>query len=142
MRYWLGVVSKEHVKRGVKGGFAQVCHGKKGPLTKLTAGDGFIYYSPKIAFQGKEPCKEFTAIGRVTSGKVYQVEMTPSFHPFRVDITYFPSKDAPLLDLMNDLELTQKKSWGMQLLKGLLEITQSDFETIAKAMDASLQSAK
>jgi hypothetical protein len=32
MRYWIGVVSKEHVMRGVQRGFAQVCHGKEGPL--------------------------------------------------------------------------------------------------------------
>ena len=35
MRYWLGVVSKEHVLRGVQGSFAQVCHGKKGPSTPI-----------------------------------------------------------------------------------------------------------
>lgn len=28
-KFWVGVVSKEHVQRGVTGGFCQVCHGKK-----------------------------------------------------------------------------------------------------------------
>ena len=26
--YWIAVASREHVRRGVAGGFAQVCHGK------------------------------------------------------------------------------------------------------------------
>ena len=128
--YWLGVVSKEHVTRGVKGGFAQVCHGKKGPLSKLSAGDGFIYYSPKMAMDKPEPCKCFTAIGKVKSGKVYQVELTPDFHPFRIDIDYFPCKDVPLEVLFDQLELTKERGWGMKLRRGLLEICEKDFHII------------
>lgn len=141
MCYWLGVVSKEHVQRGVQGGFAQVCHGKKSPLTKLSAGDGFIYYSPKVSMDRSEPCKCFTAIGKIKSGKVYQVEMTPSFHPFRIDIEYYSCKEVPLIALLDHLELTQKKNWGMQLRRGLLEITEADFLTIAKAMAIDSKSA-
>lgn len=112
MRYWLGVVSKNHVQRGVKGGFAQVCHGKKAPLMKLAAGNGFIYYSPRIAMDSPVACKCFTAIGKVKNGKVYQVEMTPDFHPFRIDIEYFPCTETPLEDVFDQLELTQRKSWA------------------------------
>jgi hypothetical protein len=36
MCYWIGVASKEHVMRAVQGGFAQVCHGKEGPLKHRT----------------------------------------------------------------------------------------------------------
>ena len=31
-RYWIGVVSREHVMLGVKGGFIQLNHGKRAPL--------------------------------------------------------------------------------------------------------------
>ena len=37
-RFWVGVVSKEHVLRGVEGGFCQVCHGKKAPLNRMKGG--------------------------------------------------------------------------------------------------------
>ena len=134
MRYWLGVVSKEHVQRGVQGGFAQVCHGKKGPLMKMVAGDGFVYYSPRISLYGKDLCQCFTAIGTIKTGKVYQFEMTPDFRPFRIDINYFPSRDVPISALISDLELTQHKSWGMQLRRGLVEISSKDFSTISLAM--------
>ena len=134
MNYWLGVVSKEHVMRGVKEQIAQVCHGKKGPLSRLRAGDGFIYYSPKISFQGNDPCKSFTAIGTVKTGTVYQVEMTPDFHPHRLDINYFPSTDVPVSELMDQLELTSQRSWGMLLRRGLIPLSKHDFLTIAQAM--------
>jgi len=64
MRYWLGVVSKEHVQNGVELGIAQVCHGKKGPLSNCQAGDGFVYYSPKIALNGKEPASALLPLGK------------------------------------------------------------------------------
>ena len=38
-RYWLGVASKDHVQIGVEGGFCQLCHGKKTPLTRMQRGD-------------------------------------------------------------------------------------------------------
>ena len=34
-KYWIGTVSREHVRIGVEGGFCQVCHGKKGPLARM-----------------------------------------------------------------------------------------------------------
>jgi hypothetical protein len=132
MKYWLGVVSKEHVQRGVRGGFAQICHGKRAPLTRLKAGDGFVYYSPKMAMDGTEPCKCFTAIGRVKEGKVYQVELALDFHPFRIDIEYFPSIETSIADI--ELELTQSPSWGMKLRRGLIEISRRDFDAVAMAM--------
>jgi hypothetical protein len=46
-RYWVGVVSREHVRRGVEGGFCQLSHGKEAPLRRLAPGDGFVSYSPR-----------------------------------------------------------------------------------------------
>jgi hypothetical protein len=134
MRYWLGVVSKNHVQRGVNGGFAQVCHGKKAPLMKMAAGDGLIYYSPKIAMDNPEKCQCFTAIGQIKNGKVYQVEMTTDFHPFRIDVDYALCRETPLADVFHQLELTKSKSWGIQLRRGLIELNAADFKALATAM--------
>ena len=136
MNYWLGVVSKEHVMGGVEGKFAQVCHGKRAPLARLKAGDGFIYYSPKITFRGNDPCKSFTAIGKVKTGTVYQFEMNPDFKPYRIDIEYLPCHDAPIAHLMDRLDLTKERSWGMLLRRGLLPLSEQDFLTIAESMGA------
>jgi hypothetical protein len=35
-KYWIGVASYEHVQRGIKGGFAQVCHGKISTLKHMS----------------------------------------------------------------------------------------------------------
>lgn len=50
MSYWVAVASKEHVQRGIAGGFAQVCHGKPTPLNRMETGDWIIYYSPTELF--------------------------------------------------------------------------------------------
>jgi len=45
--FWIGIVSRSHVVLGVRGGFAQLNHGKKAPLQRLKAGDGLVCYSPR-----------------------------------------------------------------------------------------------
>jgi hypothetical protein len=41
-QFWIGVVSRAHVQIAVNGGFVQLNHGKKAPLQKLQATDGFV----------------------------------------------------------------------------------------------------
>ena len=53
IKYWIGVVSKEHVLIGVKAGIAQIGHVKKSGLARMHKNDWFIYYSPKIALDSK-----------------------------------------------------------------------------------------
>nr|MCH9703347.1 EVE domain-containing protein [Chlamydiota bacterium] len=43
MKYWIGVASHEHVKRGEADGFCQVCHGKGAPLRRMKPGDLLVY---------------------------------------------------------------------------------------------------
>ena len=71
MRYWIGVASKDHVSRGVDGGFCQLCHGKAQPLKRMASGDWIIYYSPKERFEDTLLCQAFTAIGEVVGDAVY-----------------------------------------------------------------------
>jgi hypothetical protein len=75
MKYWIGVVSREHVKIGVAGGFCQLNHGKAAPIRRLTPEDWLIYYSPKTKLREGEPIKAFTAIGKIKGGEPYAVEM-------------------------------------------------------------------
>ena len=78
-QFWVGVVSREHVQLGVKGGFIQLGHGKKAPLQRLRAGDALVMYSPRTRYPTGEALQAFTAIGVVSTGKVYQAEMTDDF---------------------------------------------------------------
>jgi hypothetical protein len=134
VKYWLGIVSLAHVRKGVDGAFAQVCHGKKDALEQMTTGDFLIYYSPRVSMDSKERCECFTAIGRVANGVPYQVEVFPEFRPWRVDMEYLCSRDVPIQPWIGKLDFTQKKHWGMQLRKGLVRLSECDFERLFAAM--------
>jgi len=135
MHYWIGVASKDHVTRGVEGGFCQLCHGRAQPLKRMEPGDWIIYYSPKEAFGGDISCQKFTAIGRVIGEEVYQFEMAPGFIPFRRDIDFLPAQAADIRPLINHLNFIHNKDrWGYAFRFGHIEISQEDFELISSRM--------
>ncbi|HEX3126338.1 MAG TPA: EVE domain-containing protein [Thermoanaerobaculia bacterium] len=139
MKFWIGVASRDHVQRGVTGGFAQLNHGKRAPLKKIAASDGLIYYSPRMSFPDGEPCQAFTAAGRVRTGGVYQADMGGGFKPYRIDIDFVPTHDAPIRPLLSELEfLPDKTHWGAAFRFGYREISEADFRRILAAMGAEL----
>jgi hypothetical protein len=134
-RYWIGVASREHVQKGVEGGFAQVCHGKIGTLKTMTEGDWLIYYSPTFSFGGKDACRCFTAIGTIDKGEPYTFEMSKDFIPWRRNIIFLESKETPIEPLLENLTfIKDKKKWGFPFKLGSFEIPRKDFELIAKNM--------
>lgn len=134
-KYWIIVASREHVKTGEAGGFAQACHGKATPLKKMQTGDYVIYYSSKKYFNQTDKCQAFTAIGKVKDDHVYQVEMSPTFQPFRIDMEFLPSKEVSILPLIEDLTFIQnKQKWGYPFRWGTLAINEADFQLIAGYM--------
>lgn len=138
-KFWLGVVSEQHVGLGVKGGFAMVCHGKKGPLSKMKKGDWLVYYSPKTSYPEGEVLKAFTAIGQMVDDQVYQVEMRPDFCPFRRDVSYLPCKKVFIDEIKHLLDFTANaRGWGIQLRRGHLELSKGDFSIIAERMQVSI----
>jgi hypothetical protein len=134
-RHWIGVASHEHVQRGAKDGFAQVCHGKIGTLKYMSEGDWLIYYSPTYHFGKKDPCRCFTAIGKIAHGDPYIFEMSKDFIPWRRDVTFLEAKEVPIEPLLEDLTfIKDKKKWGFPFRRGSFEISRKDFELIAKNM--------
>ena len=134
-QFWIGVVSREHVRLGVKGGFIQLGHGKKAPVQRLHAGDALVMYSPRTAYPDGEPLQAFTAIGVVSTGKVYQVEMTEDFRPYRIDVRFLKAKEAPITPLIDALSFIKSKThWGAAFRFGQIKIPAEDFKLIAKAM--------
>ncbi|WP_238945445.1 EVE domain-containing protein [Vandammella animalimorsus] len=81
MRYWLGVVSRAHVLRGVAGGFCQLCHGKAAPLQRMQPGDWLLYYSPTRRLGEAQKYQAFTAVGQITGAHAYRFPMAEDFHP-------------------------------------------------------------
>jgi len=135
MKYWIGVVSKEHVLKGKADGILQIDHGKEAPLKKMHKGDGLIYYSPTVHIGDKTPYQQFTALGYVDDETIYQVEINKQFHPFRRSIQYQNTHDVSIRPFIQELDcIKNKTNWGYVFRFGLIEITKKDFDMIAKSM--------
>jgi len=134
-QYWISVASKDHVMRGIAGGFMQANHGKKAPLQRMKPNDWVIFYSPKQVLEKDEKCQAFTAIGQVADEEIYQVTITDDFAPFRRNVQFYNCQETSILPLINDLDFIQnKKSWGYPFRVGFFEIGKKDFELIRQQM--------
>ncbi len=135
MRAWMGVVSRAHVRRGVAGGFMQLCHGKLDPLRRMSEGDLLVMYSPRTEMGGGEPLQAFTAFGIVGPPDIVQVEMAPDFKPFRRSVRFLEAREAPIRPLLDQLSFSKgNPGWGMVLRRGQVPLTPEDAALIATAM--------
>ena len=141
--HWIGVVSRSHVQRGVAGGFIQLNHGKKAPLQRLKRGDLIAIYSPRTEYPDGAPLQVFTALGRVKTGEVYQVNMSEDFQPFRVDVDFMDCTEASIRPLIERLSfIKNKQSWGAAFRFGYVKVPAADFAVISDAMGlAAIRSA-
>jgi hypothetical protein len=140
LKYWIGVVSRQHVLRGVAGGFAQVCHGKAGPLRSMREGDWLIYYAPAEKMGGPVPCRRFTALGRVRAGEPYPFDKGNGFVPYRRDIDYLPVREADIRPLIPTLAfIPNKASWGFPFRRGCFAVSRDDFAQIAATMGVKVE---
>ncbi len=139
-RYWIGVASRDHVHRGIAGGFCQLDHGKAAPVRRLSPSDGIVYYSPRTALDGGEPVQAFTGIGHVAPGEPYMGNMGGGFLPTRRDVAWAKdARDAPIRPLLDRLSFTRGRSnWGIVMRRGLFSIDAQDFAIIAAAMGVEL----
>ncbi len=135
MHYWIIVASKDHLQRGLDGGFIQANHGKSAPLKRMHKDDWVIFYSPKFEFEKSEKCQCFTAICRLTDENIYQRDMGGGFVPFRRNVKFLPSKDVSILPLITELSfITDKTHWGAPFRFGTLQIPEQDFQLISRKM--------
>ena len=134
MSAWLGVVCRDHVRRGTELGIAQLGHGKRDGLARLAAGDWLVYYSPRTSLRDGEPVQAFTALGMVADDEIWQAH-EGEFHPWRRRVDYLPGAvETPIRTL--SLDLTARPGWGASLRRGLIRLTGDDFGRIHAAMGA------
>lgn len=134
---WIGIASLNHVEAAVKGGFAQLGHGKHSAIKQLRKGDWIAYYSPKTEMGKGDTVQAFTSIGQVTSEEAYQAEQTGDFHPWRVDVDYRVSaRRAEIQPMLDRLILTKElgSNWGMVMRRSRIKADPADFALIAKTM--------
>lgn len=136
-KYWIGVASADHVRRGVEEGFMQVCHGKRGPLARIAPGDKLTYYSPTTTFGIKDGLQAFTACGEVRSGAPYSHDMGSGFVPFRRDVKWIAAGTVRIAPMLQALSFTAgKTNWGQPFRYGLFSIDEADYQLIEEAMKA------
>jgi hypothetical protein len=134
MAAWLGVVSAEHVARGVELGIVQTNHGKRSGLARMRPGDWLVYYSPQRRLGERTPVQAFTAVGEIADDRIWQAD-EGSFKPWRRAVRYRPeARHVPIGALHDRLDLTATPNWGYQLRRGLLPLTARDLTTILHAM--------
>jgi hypothetical protein len=134
MAAWLGVVSAEHVARGVALGIAQINHGKRAGLARMRPDDWLIYYSPQERLGEHNPVRAFTAIGRLPDSEIWQAD-EGSFTPWRRRVDYIGgARHAPIEALRDQLDLTSGPRWGDQLRRGLIPLSDQDLAMIYRAM--------
>jgi hypothetical protein len=137
--YWINTISREHVQRGVEGGYTQANHGRPTTLRKLERGDLVMFYSPRESYPDGAPLQRFTAIGRVIDDAPYQAAMTPDFHPWRRRMAFLPCDGAPIQGLIASLAfIPDLKRWGFPFRRGLFPIDEADFRRIAEAREADV----
>ncbi|NKY86829.1 EVE domain-containing protein [Nocardia veterana] len=135
-KYWLAVVSRDHVRRGVALGIAQANHGKRTAVERMRPGDGLVYYSPRTGMREGAPVKSFTAIGTIADRPVWQAEdQGGCFRPWRRAVTYRHDAAEIAIDtLRGELELTSVPNWGIVLRRGVVELSAHDFTVVSRAM--------
>ena len=138
-RVWVGVASREHVQNGIAGGFAQFCHGKRGPASRPRRGDFVLYYSGQERLGETTPCQKFTALGVIEDDGPITVEQFPGFFPWRRSVRWLHETEASIRPLIGRLSfIGNKQSWGAKFRFGFLEIRQDDLRLLAREMGVKL----
>jgi hypothetical protein len=137
--FWINTVSRDHVLRGVEGGFTQANHGRATGLRRLARGDLIVFYSPRTSYPDGESLQRFTALGRVVDDAPYQAEMTPTFHPWRRQVQFLRCEETSIQPLLAELSfITDPERWGFVFRRGLFQIPEEDFRRIAREMKTKL----
>lgn len=140
MKYWINVITKDHVLAGMAGGFTQANHGAATTLQLLREGDIIFFYSPGTLFRAGEILQAFTAVARVADGEAHQVTLSPRMKPWRRNVIPLRCEEAAIKPLIAELDfINDKAHWGLSLRGGLFEIGKDDAQRIAAAMKAAYQ---
>ncbi len=139
MKYWINVLSKDHVMAGIAGGFTQAHGDKAHQLSLLAKGDLVFFYSPGTLFRAGQILQAFTAIVRVADDAPFQVKGTGQVQPWRRKVAAVASEEVPAVSMVPQLAfITDKANWGASLGRSLFEIGEDDASRIALAMKASI----
>jgi hypothetical protein len=100
-RHWVIVVSRDHARRGVRGGFVMANHGKRAPLSRMARGDRVFIYSPTTTYPDGEPLRAITFLGDITGEEPEPSDAIPG--GFRRAASLREIQPLPLEDIREHL---------------------------------------
>lgn len=139
MKYWIYVLTKDHVQACLDGGFVQASHGKPPDLHLLHRGDVVFFYSPGTRFRAGELLQAFTGAARVADDMPFQSAGSGRTGPWRRAVTALPHEEAAIAPLVSELDCVEDKArWAASMRRGLIEIGEPDARRVAGAMRTPL----
>lgn len=133
--FWVNTVSLDHVEAAVRGGFTQADHGAATRVSRLSPGDGIVFYSPRTSLRDGQPLQQFTAAGTVTGEEPYRVTVSEQMRPWRVDVAFdatHPVDAKPLVPLLSFI--ADPAHWGLPFRRGMFTIPERDYRLIVGEM--------
>ena len=79
-RYWIGVVSQDHVEAAVAHGFVQLNHGKPHRSSECSPATVSRSIRRATTYPAGAPLQAFTAIGRVAKAPIYEANDAGARH--------------------------------------------------------------
>ena len=107
------VVSREHARRGVDGGFVMANHGKRPPLARMSPGDGILIYSPTTSYPRGEPLRAVTIVGEVTGEEPEPSDVIPG--GFRRAASLREIEPLPLEEIREHLPVSRLRFGFLEL---------------------------
>lgn len=135
MTNWMNTVSRDHVRQGVRGRFAQANHGKPDALRRMARGDWLVSYSPRTTHPDGDPLQALTAIGQVVDDEPYPTDLDPGRQVWRRNVDFLDCVETPIRPLIEHLDFIENKQrWGYKFRFGLFTIDDHDLDVIRTAM--------
>ncbi len=135
MNHWIGIVSADHVRTAVDGGFAMFAHGRHSAAQRVKPGDRVAYYSPRERMGEGEEVRAFTALGLVLEGEPAERQMVPGATGWYRRMRWLDCKPADVYPLLDRFSFVKdRQHWGMYFRKSLFAVSEHDFALIAEAM--------
>ncbi len=133
-KYWIGVASLNHILRGAELGLFGIGHGQRQPLEQMAPGDNIVFYAPKIDHTktGKANIyQKFKGFGTLLDQPIFSEEIAGTC-VFRRRILFEGiEQSAPIQPLIDQLDfIPNKAKWGFPLMRGYVQISQSDWDLI------------
>ncbi len=122
-----GVESRAHAHPGIRGGFAQACHGKKARWRWMQIGDRLVYHSPTTG-RG----------GLVLDKGVLQRDMVGCSVPFGRRVRYAGARQISRAAIKNRFDLRLPPDWGMAQPRSHLVLSSHGFASAVGSIGATL----